>query len=138
MAKSKKKKVKSGLPKRIAGIKVPKELRRSGGTMLTLAQTPVVREIIASGLVAAAAAITGSDKTQKVGKKAKRQTGKIADTGLHQMSEIGQAASAAVVAAMEKWFGGSSISAGDKATPLKTAGKHKGSATGDDAVRLRH
>ncbi|HKX23128.1 MAG TPA: hypothetical protein VJM81_07625 [Rhizorhapis sp.] len=100
-----KQKAASKLPKRIAGIKLPKELRKSGGSMLTLARTPLGRELIASGLIAAAAALTASDGHRKAGKGAKK-AGDAADKGLDQLGDTAQAIGSAVAAAMEKWFGG--------------------------------
>lgn len=41
------------LPKRIAGIKLPKELRKSGNMLLATANSPIGREMLASGLMAA-------------------------------------------------------------------------------------
>ncbi len=41
------------LPKRIAGIKLSKELRQSGDTLLAAANSTIGREMLASGLMAA-------------------------------------------------------------------------------------
>jgi len=62
MAKAKKIKI----PKRIAGIKVPKTLRKSGGSLAGLLQTPHGREIAAAALSAAAAALLGTNKAREV------------------------------------------------------------------------
>jgi hypothetical protein len=43
------------LPKRIAGVKVPKELRQSGGKLLEAVSHPLVMDIAAAALMAAAA-----------------------------------------------------------------------------------
>lgn len=56
------------LPKRIAGTKVPKRVRKSG-LWSGWVNSPLGRELIASALVAAAAAIVG-DKGTRQGKKA--------------------------------------------------------------------
>jgi hypothetical protein len=42
------------LPKSIAGVKVPKELREPGGKLLALIQNPVVMDVAAAALIAAA------------------------------------------------------------------------------------
>jgi uncharacterized membrane protein len=44
------------IPKRIAGVKVKKQLRKRGNELLALADTPQGRETIATGLTMAAAA----------------------------------------------------------------------------------
>ena len=53
MAKDKKAK----LPKRIGGLKLPKELRRTGGRIADMVNSPAGRELIAAGLTMAAAAV---------------------------------------------------------------------------------
>jgi len=66
LAKKKQKKAKPGkgeaagaakLPKRIAGVKVPKQLRESGGKLLEAVRHPLVMDIAAAALMAAAAAL---------------------------------------------------------------------------------
>ncbi len=66
MTKKKQKKAKSGkaakaeapkLPKRIAGIKVPKELREPGGKLLEAVRHPLVMDVAAAALMAAAAGL---------------------------------------------------------------------------------
>ena len=52
------------LPKRIAGVKIPKKLRKSGGKVQALMETPVIGHVIvdllAVGLLAAADSIAAS------------------------------------------------------------------------------
>ena len=55
MAKDGKKKAK--IPKQVAGIKVPKKLRKAGNKAVKLAQDPVVGEVVAAALLSAAAAL---------------------------------------------------------------------------------
>jgi hypothetical protein len=66
VTKKKQKKAKSGkaakaeapkLPKRIAGIKVPKELREPGGKLLEAVRHPLVMDVAAAALMAAAAGL---------------------------------------------------------------------------------
>ena len=70
MAKTKK------LPKRIAGVKIPKKLRKRGAPLYDLMNQPLVRNIVAdvlaAGLLAAADAMSKQPKVRKSGKKAKR------------------------------------------------------------------
>lgn len=57
----KKKDAKKGvkIPKEIAGVKLPKDLRKKGEAIIEAAQSPVGREVILSGLAAlASAAVT--------------------------------------------------------------------------------
>lgn len=64
MAKAKKDKVK--IPKKIAGVKIPKEIRKAAnGAIETLAEYPAISNLVASGLLAAAAAITGGRAPKK-------------------------------------------------------------------------
>ena len=56
MAKTKKTKI----PKRIAGVKLPKDLRRKGEAILEKANSPAGREMLAAGLTMAAAAATAA------------------------------------------------------------------------------
>jgi hypothetical protein len=55
MAKDGKKKAK--IPKQVAGIKVPKKLRKAGNKAVKLAQDPIVGEVVAAALLSAAAAL---------------------------------------------------------------------------------
>lgn len=53
-------KKKGTLPKRIAGVKIPKELRRKGDALIEKANSPAGREAIAAGLTMAAAAASAA------------------------------------------------------------------------------
>lgn len=60
MAKKKKNKKKTEtmmLPKRIAGVKIPKPLRRQGHHLAELARHPLVADVVAAGIVALAASM---------------------------------------------------------------------------------
>jgi len=46
------------LPKKVGGMKVPKQLRKTAKDALEIAQNPVARELISAALVAGAAALT--------------------------------------------------------------------------------
>lgn len=59
------------LPKRIAGVKIPKKLRKRGGKFYAVLSSPVVANIIAVGLIAAADALSKQKPVKKAGKKAK-------------------------------------------------------------------
>lgn len=86
MAKAKKDKVK--IPKKIAGVKIPKELRKAAnGAVSTLVAHPALGEIVASGLIAAAAALSESDALKKrakaVGKEAEAAGDELAREASH-------------------------------------------------------
>ena len=57
MAKDKKPKALK-VPKRVAGIKVPKKLRKSANKALAIAESPQARELAVAALTAAATALT--------------------------------------------------------------------------------
>ena len=59
------------LPKHIAGVKIPKKLRKRGGKAYALLQNPLVADIVAAGLLAAADAMATSKPVKKAGKAAK-------------------------------------------------------------------
>ena len=70
MAKTKK------LPKRIAGVTIPKKIRKRGAPIYDLMNQPMVRtvaaDLLAAGLLAAADSLAKSKPAKKAGKKAKR------------------------------------------------------------------
>ena len=69
MAKEKKLKV----PKRIAGVKVPKKVRKTANKALALADNPVAMDLAAAALTAAAAAL--SESKAGAGKRRPRRPG---------------------------------------------------------------
>ena len=52
-----KKDKKPKLPKKVGGMKLPKDLRKSAKTMVELAKNPVARDVVSAALVAGAAAL---------------------------------------------------------------------------------
>ncbi|KAA2237428.1 hypothetical protein [Salinarimonas soli] len=48
------------LPKTIAGVKIPKELRRKGGSLVDILESPTARMIAAEALMALAGALAGN------------------------------------------------------------------------------
>ena len=59
------------LPKKIAGVKIPKKLRKRGGQFYAVLKSPIVAHVVAAALVAAADRISKQPKVKKAGKKAK-------------------------------------------------------------------
>ena len=90
MAKKKK------LPKRIAGFKVPKVLRKSAPSLIALLQTPQGKEAMAAALSAGAAALLSSAQ----GRRAVVETGTAAAGAgpaiAGGLESVGQAAGAAL------------------------------------------
>ena len=66
---------KGKLPKRIAGVKIPKKLRKGGAPLYALMENPMVRNVVADmvavALLAAADRISKQPKVKKAGKAAK-------------------------------------------------------------------
>ena len=74
---------KNKLPKKIAGVKVPKELRKAGGKLAKLAEQPVAREIAFAAL---AAGLAARKDARKAAKKAAVETGGEVAEGAGWMS----------------------------------------------------
>jgi len=53
-----KKDKKPKLPKKVGGVKLPKQLRKSADVVAEIAQNPIAREVVSAALVAGAAALT--------------------------------------------------------------------------------
>ena len=82
---------KAKVPKRISGIKVPKQLRKLGNQAVKAAKDPIVSEVVAGALLAAAAALReGKDPksavgaalksgVKGVGKGARQEGGRLSD-----------------------------------------------------------
>jgi hypothetical protein len=54
----------SKLPKKVGGVKVPKQLRKTAKAAIEIAQNPIAREIVSAAVVAGVAALSKS-KVQK-------------------------------------------------------------------------
>ncbi len=78
------------IPKKIAGVKVPKELRKAGDKLAKLAEDPVVREI-ALGAVAAGLAAR-KDARKAAGKKAAEIGGEASEGAGWVSAALGAAA----------------------------------------------
>ncbi|HYF54211.1 MAG TPA: hypothetical protein VEA41_08125, partial [Salinarimonas sp.] len=53
------------LPKRVAGVKIPKKLRKQGGGLVALLESPTGRAIAADALIAIAGALAGNRATRE-------------------------------------------------------------------------
>jgi hypothetical protein len=76
------------LPKKVAGVKIPKGLRKAGEAAVDLAQQPVVGEFVAAALTAAAASLMADSKA---GKAVRHEAADAASDTLKQASAIGSA-----------------------------------------------
>lgn len=66
-------------PKRIAGIKVPKRMRKRLGKAGGVLQHPLVADLTAAALIAAAAALRDNKKVRSAARKAKSKAGDAAN-----------------------------------------------------------
>jgi len=63
------------LPKTIGGVKIPKELRKTGGALLAKANSPAGREMMAAGLTMAATGLAAAATAAAARQSAKPRTG---------------------------------------------------------------
>jgi hypothetical protein len=95
------------LPKKISGVKVPKELRKAGGKLAKLAEQPVAREIAFAAL---AAGLASRKESRKAAKKAALEAGgEVAESASWVSAALGAAALEAgrrIVEAMDDGKGG--------------------------------
>jgi hypothetical protein len=103
------------LPKRIAGLKIPRTVRKSANRFTRHFETPIGRELIAEAFVAAAGALVGSRYVRQtasdVGRQVRAGTENILDAG----SEAAKTGASALRSSFESY-------AGEK----KKRRKHKG------------
>ena len=78
------------LPKSIAGVKLPKDVRKK---LLDLAQHPVVADLLAAGLVALAAKLKNEPKAGEA-------VAKVREKAVSAVQEVAKAAGGAVTAAV--------------------------------------
>lgn len=101
MSKKKSGGAKSGttkIPKKIAGVKIPKGLRDSGNAAVKLAQSPMARELLSAGLAAAAAAVAANARARKTA----GQSGANASTGFADVADAASKAATEIKAALKE------------------------------------
>ena len=79
------------LPKRIAGVKIPKKLRKRGGEIAVLLNNPLIADIVAAGLLLAADRIAKKPKVKKAGKAAKhaaKETAEATGKGVDNIATV--------------------------------------------------
>ncbi|HEV2079246.1 MAG TPA: hypothetical protein VGR19_05040 [Allosphingosinicella sp.] len=82
------------IPKEVAGVKIPKGVRKAGKAAAELAQQPVVGEFVAAALTAAAASLMAQTKT---GKAVRRQAADWASETVEEAPAIGAAVKRALL-----------------------------------------
>lgn len=76
------------LPKKVGGVKLSKQLRKSAGVMAEIAQSPVAREVVSAALVAGASALARR-KANTAAPDAKKPVGGDLDALISQGKEVG-------------------------------------------------
>lgn len=113
------------IPKQIAGVKVPKGLRDSGKAAVKFARSPMARELLSAGLVAAAAAVAANSRARKAaqqsGAEASDAFAKAADTAAESASKIGAAFVEAAGAAAQRLFASGKDGAANASAPVDQA-----------------
>lgn len=89
------KKNKAKLPKRIAGVKIPKTLRKSAPALGAFLATPAGREAVAAGLVAMAGALAGTKQGRHAVAAAGDSVADASTTAVGTLSTLGEATVAA-------------------------------------------
>ncbi|MGN6374116.1 MAG: hypothetical protein ACTHMG_01030 [Sphingomonas sp.] len=117
MAKDKKKKQKGAkLPKEIAGVTIPKPLRKQGSALLAQINTPLGRELIAAGLVAAGTALARRDEVRRAVADSAEGAEDAAAAGARVATQIGGIVGAAASAAFDQLLGASGRAKSDGGT----------------------
>ena len=91
------------IPKKIGGMKIPKELRHAGEALLARANSPAGREIIASGLTMAAAAAAAAAMKQRA--KAEAGPAKPGDPGTFDAQRVADRVGDVAEAMFDRLFG---------------------------------
>lgn len=97
MAKNKKRRI----PKRVAGIKVPKDLRKTAEQVLDLADNPAVRQLASAALMSAAAALTEKQAARRAAAQRTEAPSEDCDPGAELRREASKLAETVRAAAME-------------------------------------
>jgi hypothetical protein len=77
------------LPKKVGGVKLSKQFRKSAGVVAELAQNPIAREVVSAALVAGASALAKRRVKGAGGQPGARKPGGELDSLLAQGKEVG-------------------------------------------------
>ena len=91
------------LPRKVAGVKIPKKLRKAGSAAMDLAQQPIVGELVAAALTAAAASLM---KETKAGKAARREAAEATSETVREASAVGTAVKQVLLEAARELLAG--------------------------------
>ncbi|WEK43726.1 MAG: hypothetical protein P0Y64_02530 [Candidatus Sphingomonas colombiensis] len=94
------------IPKKIGGMKIPKELRQAGEALLDKANSAAGREIIASGLTMAAAAAATAAMKHRVKAEASTCRSKPGDPGIIDPQHVVDTVTEVADAVLDRIFGG--------------------------------
>ena len=126
------------IPKKIAGVKLPKKARKTANKAIKMGQSPVVREIAAAAIGAASAKAAGAGE-----RKAPQRDDTLRASGsgeLHfEVSQIGEVLRNAALDGLRRFFEGfdegmrelgarAKEDDGDAAKPRKASGSRPGAA----------
>ena len=93
------------LPKTIAGVKIPKDARKTANKALKAASSPAGRELIAAGLsMAVATAAARTRAARKTEEKVADTAGRAAAAGAHDMQALAETVGSIAASALEKLF----------------------------------
>lgn len=121
---AKKKQVKLKLPKQVAGVKVPKNLRKTVETASGWLDHPVVADVVAAALMAAAASLSQTKPARKAANAVGDEAGDAAAGTVKVVHRAGDAIAAAAKEAGRELL--AAYSDGGKAAKAK-AGKKRNS-----------
>lgn len=110
------------LPKKVGGVKLPKQLRKSADVVADIAQSPVAREVVSAALVAGAAALA-KRKAKDAGRPASEAKGNELDALVTQGKEVGNMIAQGVSA-----FLGALLKPAEKASAAAAAPARQGAA----------
>ena len=110
--KGKKDKVK--IPKRIAGVKVAKAVRKAGNTALKLAEKPAVSETVAAALLAAAAALRDPPATKRAAASAADSAGEAGQEAIRLGDSLRRLALDMARRTLDAWEAAESAPRGEK------------------------
>ena len=139
MAKKSKSKAKSKsglkLPKEVAGVKVPKGLRKQAKNLLEIIDTPAGRELAAAGLTLAATALAAKStdsKTKGAAKAVAREVVGKARSAEGDAADLGAILSAAVAEGARRFVEGFEEGKRAKAQRLENAAPRRRRAVSGD------
>ena len=110
--KDKKDKIK--IPKRIAGVKVSKAVRKAGKSALKLAESPAVSETVAAALLAAAAALRDPPATKRGAKAATDAAGEAGQEAIRLGDSLRRLALDMARRTLDAWEAAESKPRGEK------------------------